>query len=181
MDFKVCTSCSALKTKREGTIMAAGLTLFLISSTKSIFSFPIAKITQTVEKKFNQLISDSISPKIPQLLPSSKSQKVLSATQLTNVLMQLETIVRQQIHVTLPDIQKTLKSSVDTQLKAQIKNLKLDIPGVLKIDVSAKVDIVSSVKTVVTSIYNSYADASIAIAVKSYIKGIQGGASNKKS
>jgi hypothetical protein len=112
------------------------------------------------------------------LLPSS-GQKVLTTTQLTKVLMQAETIVRQEIRVVLPEIQRTLKSSVTTQFEAQIKDLQVDIPGVLKIDVSAKIDVVSSVKTVITSIYKSYADVSVAVVVKSYIKGIQNAVKKK--
>lgn len=133
----------------------------------------IAKISKTVEKKFNKVLSETVGPKINQLLPSSKSQKVLSNTQLTKVFMHAETMVRSQIKTVLPEIQKTLKSSVDTQLHAHIKDLEVNIPGVLKIEVSAKINVVSSVKTVVTSIYKSYSDVSVAIVVQSYIKGIK--------
>lgn len=87
--------------------------------------------------------------------------------------MLAETIVRSEIRVTLPDIQKTLKTSVNTQLKAHIKDIEVDIPGVLKIQISAKIDVVSSIKTTVTSIYKSYADVSVAVTVKSYISGIK--------
>lgn len=123
-----------------------------------------------MDEKFEKVISDSISPQIDAMLPS---QKVLTTNQLTNVLMKAETIVRSEINVTLPEIEKTLKSSVNTQLKAHIKDVEVDIPGVLKIQISAKINIVSSVKTVVTSIYKSYANVSVAVTVKSYIKGIQ--------
>lgn len=133
----------------------------------------VAKISKTVEKKFNKVLSETVGPKINQLLPSSKSQKVLSNTQITKVFMHAETMVRSQIKTVLPEIQKTLKSSVDTQLHAHIKDLEVNIPGVLKIEVSARINVVSSVKTVVTSIYKSYSDVSVAIVVQSYIKGIK--------
>lgn len=107
------------------------------------------------------------------MLPSTTKQKVLTTSQLTKVLIQAETIVRSEINVTLPDVEKTLKSSVNTHLKAHIKDVEVDIPGVLKIQISAKINIVSSVKTVVTSIYKSFANVSVAITVKSYVKGIQ--------
>lgn len=126
-----------------------------------------------MEKKFEKVISESISPKIDGILPSSKSQKVLTNNQLITILMLAETIVRSEIRVTLPDIQKTLKTSVNTQLKAHIKDIEVDIPGVLKIQISAKIDVVSSIKTTVTSIYKSYADVSVAVTVKSYISGIK--------
>lgn len=130
-----------------------------------------AKISKTIEKNFDKVISKSVGPKVSEYLPSS--QKVFSTTQLSKALMHAETIVRSELKTALPEIQKTLKSSVNTQLKAHIKDLEIDIPGVLKIEVSAKIDIVSSVKTVVTSIYKSYAEVSVAITVKSYVSKIQ--------
>lgn len=97
----------------------------------------------------------------------------MTASQLSKVLIKAETVVRSQLRVTLPEIQKTLKSCVDTQLKAQVKNLEVDLPGIFKIQVSAKVDVASSVKTVVQRVYRSYADVSVAVVVQSYIKGLQ--------
>ena len=104
------------------------------------------------------MISETVAPKLEQWMPSN--QKVLTTSQLTKTLMHAETLVRSQLKTTLPDVQKTLQSSINTQLKAQIKDLEIDIPGILKIKITAKIDVVSSVKTVVTSIYKSYADVS---------------------
>lgn len=95
--------------------------------------------------------------------------------------MNAETIVRSQLKVTLPEIQETLKSCVDTNLKAHVKELELGLPGILKIQVSAKIDVTSSVKTVVHRVYKSYADVSVAVVVQSYIKGIQEHQQKKKT
>ncbi|CEP14698.1 hypothetical protein [Parasitella parasitica] len=132
------------------------------------------QMTKVVEKEIEESLSESITPTINQLLkaPANKKQKVLSSAQLSKVLVKAETIARSELQVKLPTIQKTLKSCVDKQLKAQIKDLEVDIPGVLKIQISANVDVISSVKTVVKKLYKSYADVSVAVAVQSYIKGI---------
>lgn len=130
-------------------------------------------MTKTVEKEIEETLSESITPTIDQLLAStSKKQKTLTTKQLTNVLIKAETIARTELKVKLPTIQKTLKSCVDKQLNAHIKDLQVDIPGVLKIQISANVDVISSVKTAVEKMYKSYADVSVAVAVQSYIKGI---------
>lgn len=138
-------------------------------------------MTKTVEKEIEESLSESITPAIDQLLvtPGIKNQKALSTKQLTNVLIKAETIARTELKVKLPTIQKTLKSCVDKQLNAHIKDLQVDIPGVLKIQISANVDVISSVKTAVQKMYKSYADVSVAVAVQSYIKGIT--ASTSKS
>jgi hypothetical protein len=130
----------------------------------------IAQISHTIEQKIDKVLSKSISDS-NSLIP--KNQKVLTAAQLSKVLIKAETAVRSQLRVTLPEIQKTLKSCVDTQLKAHIKDLEVDIPGMLKIQVSAKINVSSSVKTVVQRIYKSYADVSVAVVVQSYIKGLE--------
>ncbi|KAI8644959.1 hypothetical protein BD408DRAFT_339635 [Parasitella parasitica] len=128
-------------------------------------------------------LTESVTPAIDQLLkaPANKKQKVLSTTQLSKVLVKAETIARSELQVKLPTIQKTLKSCVDKQLKAQIKDLEVDIPGVLKIQISANVDVISSVKTVMKKVYKSYADVSVAVAVQSYIKGITAAVSPSSS
>lgn len=113
-----------------------------------------------------------MTPSIDKLLPSS-DQTVISTSDLTNILMQAETLVRSEIKVTLPDIQKTLKSRINTQLKANIKDVQVDIPGLLKIQISANINVTSSVKTVVQSVYKSFASVSVAVAVESYVKSIQ--------
>ncbi|KAF1801987.1 hypothetical protein FB192DRAFT_1375718 [Mucor lusitanicus] len=139
------------------------------------------QMTKTVEKEIEESLSESITPAIDQLLvtPGIKNQKALSTKQLTNVLIKAETIARTELKIKLPTIQKTLKSCVDKQLNAHIKDLQVDIPGVLKIQISANVDVISSVKTAVQKMYKSYADVSVAVAVQSYIKGIT--ASTSKS
>lgn len=140
-------------------------------------------MTKTVEKEIEESLSESITPAVDQLLvaPTIKNQKVLSSKQLTNVLIKAETIARTELKVKLPTIQKTLKSCVDKQLNAHIKDLQVDIPGVLKIQISANVDVISSVKTAVQKMYKSYADVSVAVAVQSYIKGIAASASKSSS
>lgn len=131
-------------------------------------------MTKTVEKEIEETLSESITPAIDQLFVSTtKKQKTLTTKQLTNVLIKAETIARTELQVKLPTIQKTLKSCVDKQLSAHIKDLQVDIPGVLKIQISANVDVISSVKTAVEKMYKSYADVSVAVAVQSYIKGIR--------
>lgn len=125
-----------------------------------------------MEETFEKVISDSISPNMNQLLPSSR-QKTLSTNQLARILIQAETMVRAEIKIRLPDVEKRLESSVNTRLKARIKDIQVDIPGILKIQISANINIVSSVKTVMTSVYKSFASVSIAITVQSYIQNIQ--------
>lgn len=141
-----------------------------------------AQMTKTVEKEIEESLSESITPAIDRLLVApTKNQKSLSTKQLTNVLIKAETIARTELKVKLPTIQKTLKSCVDKQLNAHIKDLQVDIPGVLKIQISADVDVISSVQTAVQKMYKSYADVSVAVAVQSYIKGITAAASKSSS
>lgn len=141
-----------------------------------------AQMTKTVEKEIEESLSESITPAIDRLLVApTKNQKSLSTKQLTNVLIKAETIARTELKVKLPTIQKTLKSCVDKQLNAHIKDLQVDIPGVLKIQISANVDVISSVQTAVQKMYKSYADVSVAVAVQSYIKGITAAASKSSS
>lgn len=141
-----------------------------------------AQMTKTVEKEIEESLSEAITPAIDQLLVApTKNQKSLSTKQLTNVLIKAETIARTELKVKLPTIQKTLKSCVDKQLNAHIKDLQVDIPGVLKIQISANVDVISSVQTAVQKMYKSYADVSVAVAVQSYIKGITAAAYKSSS
>ncbi|CAO0791650.1 unnamed protein product [Mucor circinelloides] len=140
------------------------------------------QMTKTVEKEIEESLSESITPAIDQLLVApTKNQKSLSTKQLTNVLIKAETIARTELKVKLPTIQKTLKSCVDKQLNAHIKDLQVDIPGVLKIQISANVDVISSVQTAVQKMYKSYADVSVVVAVQSYIKGITAAAYKSSS
>ncbi|KAI9471871.1 MAG: hypothetical protein EXX96DRAFT_582050 [Benjaminiella poitrasii] len=139
------------------------------------------QMTHTIEKKVNQVLSETVTPKIDQLLllPSNdtiqqpESQMVLTTPQLTDILMDAETLARSELQVELPEIQKTLKTSLNSQLKAQIKGLKINIPGVLQIDVSAKLDVTSSINTVVHRVYKMYANVSLELTVQSYVKQIQ--------
>ncbi|KAI7901003.1 uncharacterized protein BX663DRAFT_515980 [Cokeromyces recurvatus] len=141
------------------------------------------QISRTIEKKIDKILSEKVDPKIDQLLLLSSNhdtitqksipQRNLTKSQLTNILMDAETWTRSEIKFKLPDIQKTLKTSLNSQLKAHIKNLEINIPGFLKISVNAKFNVTSSVKTIVLRTYKTYANISLELTVKSYIKQIQ--------
>lgn len=140
----------------------------------------VAQISQVVGKQVNQIISDKVTPSVESLLPTittgrstSNEKAVISVPKLSKILMEAETVVRSEIQVTLPEIQKTLKSRIDTQLKTNIKDVQVDIPGLLKIQISAKINVTSSVKTVVQNVYKTYANVSVAVVVQSYVKSIQ--------
>ncbi|KAI8988635.1 hypothetical protein BDF20DRAFT_911083 [Mycotypha africana] len=136
-----------------------------------------SRISTTINEKFDQILSDTVTPQVEQLssFPSAENQKAISVRVVEPILIHAETIARSELKMALPEIRKTLKKRIDAQLNAQIKNLEVDIPGVLKIQINANVNVTSSIGMIIENVYRSYADVSIAVAVKSYIKGLQEG------
>ncbi|KAI8090270.1 uncharacterized protein B0P05DRAFT_594595 [Gilbertella persicaria] len=110
-------------------------------------------ISNTLEKKIDKIVSNSLAG-----FDTSSLNRV-------SRLLKAETIIQSQLQLQLPDIQKTLHTCLDTQLKTHIQDVEIDIPGILKIQIEAQVDVTSSIQTIVQHIYQSYADVSIALAV----------------